>query len=77
MKILQELIGLQGEPDFVFEAEVPVELKAVVDAFPKHHEKAFSSSGAARAWYGMVTRSLVMASSGQRTKKLKQPLSRT
>lgn len=53
MKILKELLGLTN-PDMVFEAEVPVELSAIVQAFPKHHEKAFQKlwGGKRIVWHG-------------------------
>jgi hypothetical protein len=53
MPVLQELLALR-DPLRLNEAEVPVELKAVFDAFPKHHEKAFSKlwGGKRLVWHG-------------------------
>lgn len=48
MSILQELLILRESP------EVPVELKDIVAAFPKHHGKAFSKlwGGRRLVWHG-------------------------
>lgn len=53
MSILKELLGLT-DPDMLFEADVPVELKDVIAAFPKHHGKALSKlwGGKRLVWHG-------------------------
>ena len=56
MSILSELIKLHDPLSALLaEAEAPVELKAVIDAFPKHHEKALSKlwGGKRLVWHGM------------------------
>jgi hypothetical protein len=54
MSILKELLGLT-DPDMLFEADVPLELKDVIQAFPKHHGKALSKlwGGKRLVWHGM------------------------
>lgn len=54
MSILKELTSIT-DPTIMFEANVPVELKAIVDAFPKHHGKAFQKlwGGNRLMWHGM------------------------
>lgn len=54
MSILKELVSV-NDPTVMFEANVPVELKAIVDAFPKHHGKAFQKlwGGQRLVWHGM------------------------
>jgi hypothetical protein len=53
MKTLKELLGLQ-DPDMLYEASAPVELKAVIDAFPKHHPAALAKlwGGKRLVWHG-------------------------
>jgi hypothetical protein len=53
MSILKELLGLT-DPDMLFEADVPVELKDVIAAFPKHHGKALEKlwGGKRLVWHG-------------------------
>lgn len=56
MSILAELLKLRDPLSaFLAEAEAPVELKAVIDAFPKHHEKALRQlwGGKRLVWHGM------------------------
>lgn len=53
MSILKELLSLT-EPNVLFEAEVPIELKDVIAAFPKHHTKALEKlwGGKRLVWHG-------------------------
>jgi hypothetical protein len=53
MSILKELLGL-SDPDMLFEADVPLELKDVIAAFPKHHGKALQKlwGGKRLVWHG-------------------------
>lgn len=55
MSIIKELLKLQDPTLALLEAETSVELKAVVDAFPKHHEKALSKlwGGKRLVWHGL------------------------
>lgn len=54
MSILKELLGLTN-PDMLFEADVPIELKDVIAAFPKHHTGALAKlwGGKRLVWHGM------------------------
>lgn len=53
MQTLKELLQLR-DPLRLDEAEVPVELKAIIDAFPKHHKQALDKlwGGKRLVWHG-------------------------
>lgn len=55
MSIIRELIKLHDPMIGIMEADAPVELKAVIDAFPKQHGKALQKlwGGRRLVWHGM------------------------